>query len=193
MLYHEAEKPCLFQGIAGQIGRKLPAQDVGRVQSEPADPDGVEGLNQARALVMAEAAHSLTANVHRGIRNFKLNQQGDPSLYEGKHFVKRGNRLGSTAKAAGFHLLIGQIFYRVRAAAEPFQCVVVKDYQPPVPGKVEVDFNTVPFSQRGAKGRHGIFGNTLLYAVIPSVGEHGVPITAHVSSAGEARRDGEYV
>ena len=159
MLYHEAEKPCLFQGIAGQIGRKLPAQDVGSVQSEPADSDGVEGLNQARALVMAEAAHSLTANVHRGIRNFKLNQQGDPSLYEGKHFVKRGNRLGSTAKAAGFHLLIGQIFYRVRAAAEPVQptsrpsLVRWRSISIPYPFpsaalKAAMEFSGIPFSMQ---------------------------------------------
>ena len=83
---------------------------MGRIQPKPADSDGIERLDQARALITAEAARSLPADVHRGIRDFQFNQQGDAPLYEGQYLVKRGDRLGSAAKAAGFQFLIGQVF-----------------------------------------------------------------------------------
>ena len=140
---------------------------------------------------MLKLFESLAADVYRGIRNLKFDQQRNPAVYKRQYIFKCRDRFRGAAQAAGFQFFKGQIFHGVRAAADPFQRIVMKDYESSVAGQVKVNFNSIAVLQRGLECGHGVFGNPLFYTVITPMCEHGVTIPVHVPSAGKTGRDGE--
>ena len=50
--------------IRCQVGGQLASQDVGRVEAEPAKTQGIEGLDQAGALVALQELVGLLAELH---------------------------------------------------------------------------------------------------------------------------------
>lgn len=64
MLHKEPQDVGRRVVVRRQVGGQLASQDVGRVESEPAKPQRVEGLDQAGAFVALQELAGLLAELH---------------------------------------------------------------------------------------------------------------------------------
>ena len=83
MLYHEAEQPGLLQGIPGKVRGKLDSQDVRRMEAEPADPQSIEGLDQAGTVILLQPPVCLLADQQGRIRDLQFDQQRNAPFDQG--------------------------------------------------------------------------------------------------------------